>query len=240
MPCPWIGRKVEKAIATIELWMELCDRAVYHSISGGKDSLVAGHLIRQLYPNCPMVWINQGPLAEWPDCIELLELLKTQGWNIIELCPSRSLLALYAEHGIPLEGRMNSAADKLINKALVKDVIADWHEQQTFRGYSLGLRKESRGRSLLIQSKGTLFQRKDEYWECLPVGFWSTTDIWHYIDLHRIPYPAMYDLDRMTVRNGPPIGTTGSNRGRLSHLRKHHPEFWNAFVAHFPEVRNYG
>jgi hypothetical protein len=50
----------------------------------------------------------------------------------------------------------------------------------------------------------------------------------------------MYDRDRLTVRNGPPIGTTGVNWGRLSDLRRYYPEFWAEFCKHFPEVADHG
>jgi 3'-phosphoadenosine 5'-phosphosulfate sulfotransferase (PAPS reductase)/FAD synthetase len=93
---------------------------------------------------------------------------------------------------------------------------------------------------MYLKGKGELYQRKDGLWVCSPVGFWSTQDIWCYIDSHQLPYPAMYDRDRLTVRNGPPIGTTGVNWGRLSDLRRYYPEFWAEFCKHFPEVADHG
>lgn len=47
-------------------------------------------------------------------------------------------------------------------------------------------------------------------------------------------------IDRSNVRNGPPIGTTGVNWGRIAMLRRHFPEFYAEFVKNFPEVANYG
>ena len=57
--------------------------------------------------------------------------------------------------------------------------------------------------------------------------------------MHSLKYPAIYDVDRMTIRNGCPIGTTGANWGRLAELRKHYPDIYNQFVAKFPQVSTY-
>ena len=239
MPAPWLNRKIERANSLIGEWLEKTDSKVYCSISGGKDSLVVCHLIYRIFPGCPFVWVNQGPLAEWADCIELLETLKSQGWNILELCPVRSLLKLHRDYGIPLDGTMATGLDKKINTALMYNPLDEYQELNSIHGYAWGLRKESKGRSLYLKSKGELYRKKDGLWVCSPVGFWSTQDIWAYIDREELPYAAIYDRDRMNTRNGPPIGTTGVNWGRLSELRHHHPDLFAQFIAEFPEVANY-
>lgn len=101
------------------------------------------------------------------------------------------------------------------------------------------MRKESKGRAAYLRSHGELHQKKDGIWICSPVGFWKTEDIWQFIDKYKLPYAALYDRDRMTMRNGCPIGTTGSNWGRLSELRMHRPDIWQKFTEQFPEVRNH-
>lgn len=238
-PATWMEPKERKAIAIIRQWKESVGGKVCHYLSGGKDSLVVGHQVRQVIPDCPMVWINQGPLAEWADCLLLLDYLKEQGWNIVEICPPRSLWHLYKDYGIPLASRMTTPLDKRINKALMYDPIAEFEAANNIQGATWGLRRESRGRMMFIQKCGTLYQRKDEHWICSPIGFWRTEEVWQYIDRHRLPYPAFYDRDRTTVRNGPPVGTTGITKGRLSLLRRYHPEIWTEFMNEFPELRNY-
>lgn len=236
----WIDRKEKKAIAVIEQWLSNSDRQVYASVSGGKDSLVMAHLIRRVYPECPLVWVNQGYLAEWPDCVELLGLLSSQGWNIVELCPVRDLFHLYLDLGLPLEGTMDTKIDKLINQRLIYDPLNEYQELNNIAGYAWGIRVDEGGkRKFYLKKHGELYQKKDGMWVCSPIGFWKTEDIWYYIDRHKLPYPAMYDKNRFTVRNGPPIGTTGINWGRLSELRLHYPELFDEFAKHFPEVKSY-
>ena len=241
LPAVWMKKKVAKAEKIISNWLEVTNGQVYLSISGGKDSLVAGHLIHSVYPNCPMVWVNQGYLAEWDDCIELLYLLKDKyNWNIIELCPPRGLLQLYRDFGIPLEGTMNTKADKIINQKLIYDVLNEYQDINQVTGYAWGLRKESKGRAMYLKIHGELYQKKDGLWICSPVGLWRTEEIWQYIDWMKIPYAAIYDKDRMTVRNGCPIGTTGVNWGRVADLKINHPELYQEFCSYFPEIRYYG
>jgi 3'-phosphoadenosine 5'-phosphosulfate sulfotransferase (PAPS reductase)/FAD synthetase len=236
---PWLTQKVKRAYSVIEQWIHHTSGNVYASVSGGKDSLVMAHLIRQVLPDCPFVWVNQGPLAEWPDCVELLYSLKDKGWNIVELCPAQSLWNLYRQYGVPLDGKMTTKIDKIINQKLMYDPLDQYQDSHHIRGYAWGIRKESKGRIKYLISKGELYQRIDRIWVCSPVGFWSTQDIWNYIDKESLDYPAFYDENRMTVRNGPPIGTTGINYGRLARIRRFYPEVWDIFSKHFPEVVNY-
>ena len=241
LPAPWLKKKEDRAIAIIQEWLEKTDYQVYCSISGGKDSLVVTELITRVFPKCPLAWINQGPLAEWDDCVELINYWRDRGRNVIELCPPRSLLKLYSDYGIPLEGTMATNHDKQINTALMYNPLNEYQELNNIQGYAWGVRKsESRGRAMFLKSHGELHFTKAGFWVCSPVGFWKTEHIWQFIDRHKLPYPAMYDRDRATVRNGPPIGTTGVNWGRLTELRRYHPDKWAEFVKHFPEVQNYG
>lgn len=238
---PWLQKKEDRAIHVISSWLTNTQSVCFVSVSGGKDSLVVADLTTRIYPECPLVWVNQGPLAEWDDCVELLELWKQQGRNVVELCPVRSLLNLYLDFGVPLDGTMNTALDKKINQHLMYDPLDEYQGLHGIKGYAWGIRKsESRGRANYLKSRGELYQNKDGLWVCSPVGFWDTASIWQYIDKYKLPYPAMYDRDRMSVRNGPPIGTTGVNWGRLVELRKHHPELWQQFIDKFPAIRNYG
>lgn len=238
-PAPWLKRKIEQSKATIEQWLEYCEFKVYGSISGGKDSLVMASLIRSVYPNCPFVWVNQGHLAEWQDCIELLYHLKEQGWNIVEICPPLGLIQLFRKYGMAFDGQFTALDRKHIEELLLKP-LSEYCELNAIQGYAWGLRRESRGRTLYLRSKGELYQRKDGVWVCSPVGFWTTQDIWCYIDSQKLPYAEVYDrYGRDTFRNGCPIDTALSNWGKLTWLKRHEPEVFDEFCSYFPEVRNY-
>jgi 3'-phosphoadenosine 5'-phosphosulfate sulfotransferase (PAPS reductase)/FAD synthetase len=236
----WLQRKKDKAIALIKEWLELCDYQVYGSISGGKDSLVMAHLIREVFPDCPFLWVNQGHLAEWDDCIELLYYLRDElKWNIIELCPPLGLMQLYRKLGMSFDGQFNALDKKQCHELLLYP-LNEWAEMHNIKGYAWGLRQESRGRKEYLRSNGLLYTKKDGIVICSPIGFWTTEDIWHYIDWQKLPYATIYDVEgRMTFRNGCPIDTALSNWGRMAHLRKNYPKIYFEFAALFPEVKNY-
>lgn len=239
MPAPWLNRKIERAKSVISEWIEVCHGRVYGSVSGGKDSLVMAHLIRQVFPECPFIWVNQGHLAEWDDCIELLYFLNEQGWNIIELCPPLGLIQLFKKFGMSFDGRFTALDRKHCEELLLKP-IDEFVEINLIEGYAWGLRKESKGRSMFLKKRGELYQKVDRSWVCSPVGFWTTQDIWSYIDRFKIPYAAVYDkYGRDTFRNGCPIDTALANWGKLSWLRKNEPLIFEEFSTIFPEVKNH-
>lgn len=236
---PWIKSKEERAFSVIKDWFEKCDYKVYCSISGGKDSLVAADLITRVFPGCPLVWVNQGHLAEWDDCIELINLWKSQGRNVVELCPPLGLIQLFKKYGMAFDGRFTSLDKKHCQELLIKP-LSEYQEMNGIQGYAWGLRKESRGRSLFIRSRGELTQLKNHLWLCTPLAFWTTEDIWLYIDKYKLPYAAIYDTEgRNVFRNGPPIDTALANWGKLTVLRARHPKIWDEIIQVFPEYQNH-
>lgn len=52
--------KIQKSKQRIREWYEHWDGNVYVSVSGGKDSQVLAHLVKQLYPDVPCVFCNTG------------------------------------------------------------------------------------------------------------------------------------------------------------------------------------
>lgn len=239
-PASWLQRKEQRAIAIIKQWLDKSNWQVYGSISGGKDSLVTAHLIRRVYPECPLLWVNQGYLAEWDDCVELLYHLRdVAGWNMIEVCPPLGLIQLFQKYGMAFDGKFTALDKKHCHELLIKP-LSEYQERHGLQGYAWGLRQESRGRSLFIRSRGELTQLKNGQWLCTPVAFWKTEDIWLYIDQYRLPYAAVYDTEgRFEFRNGPPIDTALANWGKLANLRARHPQIWNQIVEYFPEYAHY-
>lgn len=57
--------KVRMTQARIRAWYEYWDGEVYVSFSGGKDSTVLLHIVRDLYPDVPAVYIDTG--LEYPE-----------------------------------------------------------------------------------------------------------------------------------------------------------------------------
>lgn len=233
--------KTAKAIHLLERFFGAVEGRGYVSVSFGVDSLVAYDLARQVRPDVHAVWVNQGPLAEWPDCLALRDRMVSDGMHLTEIAPDVTLYDWYRTHGIPESSAMDSPEDKRLNEALMYAPLRRFQTEGEWRGHVWGLRADGEGghRRILLGSRGELFRRTDSLWICSPVAWWSKLEVWAYIDLHGLPYPAMYDVDRERVRNGPPIGTSALNMGRVRMLRLHFPDMWRVFVSEFPEIARY-
>lgn len=82
-------------------------------------------------------------------------------------------------------------------------------------------------------------------WHCNPLAWWTTRDIWTYIQAYDVPYNAAYDvLDRLGVdldrqRIGPLANHRVLQFGQLAVLKAGWPSLYNEFAARYPEARNY-
>lgn len=238
-----IAQKMNVALTLIAAWWEKVEGHGYVSVSFGKDSLVAWHLAQQVVPDIPAMWVNQGPLAEWPDSLALKDkLVQEHAMLLYEIIPDCTLYAWYRQHGIPVSAAMDSKEDKALNDALMYMPVRRFMHTHDGRGTLWGLRgvqepyREGLHREILLNKRGLLYKRKDGQWICSPVGRWTTHEIWAYIDIHTLPYPAMYDIDRASIRNGPPLGTSAMNLGRIAMLHQYFPEIYRLVSAHFPRL----
>jgi len=92
---PW-EVKVGKTQAKILEWYARNDGQVFVSFSGGKDSTVLLHMVRQLFPEVPAVFVNTG--LEYPEVVE--HARNTE--NLIELRPSMNFRAVIEKYGYPV------------------------------------------------------------------------------------------------------------------------------------------
>lgn len=91
--------KIIKSQARIREWHEHFDGQVYVSFSGGKDSTVLLHLVRQLYPEVPAVFVDTG--LEYP---EIRQFVK-QAENVIWLKPKMPFAQVVERYGYPVIGK---------------------------------------------------------------------------------------------------------------------------------------
>jgi 3'-phosphoadenosine 5'-phosphosulfate sulfotransferase (PAPS reductase)/FAD synthetase len=105
----------------IRQWYEYWDGQVYVSFSGGKDSTVLLHLVREIYPEAPAVFVDTG--LEYP---EIRGFVKTFD-NVVWLKPKMRFDEVIKKYGYPVTTKEQAGyiyearttkSEKLRNKRL--------------------------------------------------------------------------------------------------------------------------
>ncbi len=98
-----LASKVVKSQQRIREWYEHHDGDVYVSFSGGKDSTVMLHVVRQLYPHIPAVFCDTG--LEYP---EIRDFVKTVE-NVVWLKPKMPFRKVLDKYGYPVVSKEQSS-----------------------------------------------------------------------------------------------------------------------------------
>lgn len=97
--------KIQMTKSRIRAWIkEYGEDGVYVSFSGGKDSTVLLHIVRQEFPNVPAVYCDTG--LEYP---ELRDFVKTFH-NVVWLKPKKNFRQVIEEYGYPFISKEVSQA----------------------------------------------------------------------------------------------------------------------------------
>lgn len=91
-----LNRKILVTQARITEWYLRNDGNVHVSFSGGKDSTVLLHIVRQLYPDVPAVYIDTG--LEYPEVRDFVKSIPNVTW----LKPKMNFRKVIEHYGYPL------------------------------------------------------------------------------------------------------------------------------------------
>ena len=182
------------------------------AFSGGKDSLVVLHLLRQYKPDILTVFVNTR--VEMPETIKYIkQLIKDWNLNFVELRGKYTFWDIVRKYGLPATRFLSEHRIQLAKKGLAKYEGAPkccWylkeepaikffhkkHIQCVFFGITWD---ESYNRKWAIIRKGTLFYHTSHrHYKCYPIAYWSTLDVWRYIEENNLPVNPAYDkVDRV-------------------------------------------
>ncbi len=149
--------KVLKTQQRIREWVTAFGQdGVYVSFSGGKDSTVLLHLVREMYPNVEAVFVNTG--LEYP---EIQRFVKTFD-NVKIIYPKKTFMQVITEYGYPV---------------ISKDVSGCVYE---VRKGTKGKARKSRLYGTMTDKNGNKSMYcLDKYLPLLEVDFWITDRCCH-------------------------------------------------------------
>ena len=134
-----LGIKVRMTQQRIRDWVrEYGVDGVYVSLSGGKDSTVLLHLVRELYPDVKAVFCNTG--LEYPEIVQFVKTVENVEW----LRPKKTFRQVIKDYGYPFISKEVSesvyGAKKYLTK-LMKETDASQTDRQIDRPTDYSLRK---------------------------------------------------------------------------------------------------
>jgi len=88
--------KINLTRSRIKQWYEKWEGKVYVAFSGGKDSTVLLHLVREMYPDVPAVFVDTG--LEYPEIREFVK--EFSGVTIVK--PTMTFKEVLDKHGYPV------------------------------------------------------------------------------------------------------------------------------------------
>lgn len=185
----------------------------YVACSFGKDSAAMLFLVREFYPNVPVVFIRR---IETDLVDNFQETINNWGdLNLIVL----------SYKGF-LEGGKTGG--------LVRTT-----KNLEFDSYFVGLRaEESHGRKMSLRVHGDFFKTKSGKTRICPMSEWETRDIAAFCAANKIPVVSKYEKEGFDSRTTANISSSFPHE-TISWIKRNSPSDFNKLVKMLPEVKNY-
>jgi len=166
------------------------------AFSGGKDSSVVLHLVRQIMPSIPAVWCNT--LVEHP---ETVKFCRAQS-DVVELKPKTTFWKCVEKYGWPMTKAKARTHGNRCCLWLKEKPAEEWYKEHQIDLVFTGLTEgESRNRMMFLKRCGPLYFAKSySQWRCHPIWNWTETDVWGYLRSNGLKYNPIYD--RGAIRCG--------------------------------------
>lgn len=247
--------KIAYSKALIYSFYCTCNKRVYVSFSGGKDSTVLLHLTRSIIPRAPAVFFDTG--LEFP---EIRDFAKSKD-NVVVIRPTLSFREVIEKYGYPVGGKnlahwvdlaqrgQPSGIKQMASNSKYGYVKYNWLVDAPFRISERccdALKKEpakryyrDTGRAPIIGTRVEESRIRAEVWlargeinveskipKCTPISIWSAADIENYIELNNLEVCSIYN--KGYLRTGCVFCLFGifSDTKRFIRLKASHPKLW--------------
>lgn len=160
------------------------------------EDVVVLHLVRELHPRVPVVFLETG--YHFPETLAYRDRM-TAEWelNLINVLPERTVTEQEAEFGILNQ----TAPDRCCSLRKVGPLF------RSLEGYSTwitGLRRQQSKSRAALQTEEDFALPSGRILDKLnPLADWSTRDVWQYAEAHAIPLLPLYDLGYSSIGCAP-------------------------------------
>lgn len=216
------------------------ERRNYIAFSGGKDSTVMTHLIKQDYPDMEM-WSYKDIFHITGSKQYMIDLAEKYNWGtIVFVGPNdQEAIDIVAITKVNICDTMGPTFR--LNQIFCECVAA---QEKKFDGVFMGLRKEeSRARTLNYAKRGAMYQRKDGFWVCNPLSLWKAEDVFAYFLENEIPIFEIYTkclfTDPGRIRVDWYLPGNLARHGCNQWLKYYYPEVFYRLAQIAPEVQSY-
>ena len=187
------------------------------SFSGGKDSSVLLYLMRQLFPEIDVIYLNT--TIDYPETEKYIKELQSDwGFNLIEVRPSRDFFDFCEDLGPP--SQYMRWCCKITKFAPLNRLIEERYGTTVLM--ASGIRKnESNSRN--TYSKIQINDKIPKQLLFFPIFEWNSLLVWLYIFWKKIPINEAYQVGRSRIG----CWACPERRSKeFSKLKRTHPNLW--------------
>lgn len=240
---PVYSRRVERARSVVAEALAVGPTAIM--VSGGKDSVALLHLARQINPEIPAFFVNDG--AQLPWTLEVIDRLRQMGHAIMTLDTVISLPDMYRKVGMlgydgpdRLDGEWHWTTDDF--RRVLIDEPSERVRDMGYPVHLLGLRAdESWARMVNRRAHGVIYGRKNGVTIACPLADWSGEDVFAFIVSHDLPLSPIYlqpdDPERERRRTAAVLIDEAARMGEWRRIRELLPDYWAELASEFPSIR---
>lgn len=151
--------------------------------TGGKDSTVLLHLIKDTFGKVPFPVMFNDSTMEFDEIYEFIKKL-TKEWNLMLTVVPHDEKELEQFHTLK-----DKAAQKELSRIMKVTAINKFVKQHNIQAFLAGIRWDEHE----ARSKETYFSKRPDHTRVHPILDFTEADIWEYIKTRNVPYVNLYD-----------------------------------------------
>lgn len=151
--------------------------------TGGKDSTVLLHMVREMYGSIKFPVMFNDSTLEFPEIYEFIEKV-TEDWKL-ELVIERHDTEMLKKYE---KSKSESEKFMLLREMKIK-ALKDFQVRNSIEAYIVGIRWDEHP----SRSKEKFFSARKNHMRVHPILDFTEADIWEYIHKFSVPYVSLYD-----------------------------------------------